>query len=94
MSLAQFLADDHVVVVLETTGGTSYQFAAGAGLASLPAPVDVTGTNVSLAATTDAVADGVVSPYLGRTDTVGYPGVADPVFVDGSGDAVVVHLTY
>ncbi|HEY1812712.1 MAG TPA: hypothetical protein VGG74_10230 [Kofleriaceae bacterium] len=93
-SLAHFLADAHVVVVLETTGGTSYQFAAGAGLATLPAPVDATGGDVSVADSTDAVAEGVVSPYLGRTDTVGYPAVATPVFVDSSGDAVVVHLTY
>jgi Stigma-specific protein, Stig1 len=93
-SLAKFLVDDHVIVVLETSGGTSYELAAGAGLVTLPAPDDATGTQIVVAATTDAVADGVVSPYLGRTDTVGYPGVADPVFVDGSGDAVVVRLTY
>ena len=93
-SLATFLAEGHVVVVLETTGGVSYRFADGAGLFTVAAPVDATGTAISVAVPADAVADGVASPYLGRTDTVGYPGVANPVFTDPSGDAVVFHLTY
>jgi hypothetical protein len=93
-ALADFLAARHVVVVLETAGGTSYQLAAGAGLFSVSAPVDASNTDVSVAQPADAVAQGVPSPYLGRASTVGYPGVANPVFVDGAGDAVVFHLTY
>jgi hypothetical protein len=93
-TLADFLAEGHVVVVLETTGGVSYRLADGAGLFTVSAPVDATGTAISVAAPADAVADGVASPYLGRTETVGYPGVANPVFVDTSNDAVVFHLTY
>jgi len=93
-ALAAYLASGHVVVILETAGGVSYRFAEGAGLFSVAPPVDATGTLVSIAAPADAVAAGVPAPYLGRTDTVGFPGVANPVFVDDSGDAVVFHLTY
>jgi len=93
-ALTDFVVAGHVVVVLETTGGVSYRFAQGAGLFSVAAPVDASKSLVTVAAPADAVADGVPSPYLGRTDTVGYPGVANPVFVDGSGDAVVFHLTF
>ncbi len=93
-SLQDFVAAGHVVVVLETAGGVSYRFADGAGLFTVAAPIDVSNTAITVAAAADAVAEGVASPYLGRPSTVGYPGVADPVFVDGSGDAVVFHLTF
>jgi hypothetical protein len=93
-SLQDFVAAGHVVVVLETAGGVSYRFADGAGLFTVAAPIDVSDTAIAVAAPADAVAEGVASPYLGRASTVGYPGVADPVFVDGSGDAVVFHLTF
>jgi hypothetical protein len=93
-SLQDFVAAGHVVVVLETAGGVSYRFADGAGLFTVAAPVDVSNTAISVAAAADAVAEGVASPYLGRASTVAYPGVPDPVFVDGSGDAVVFDLTF
>jgi hypothetical protein len=93
-ALASFLAAGHVVVVLETSGGVSYRFAEGADLFTAPAPVDVTGTQVTVAAPADAVADGVPSPYLARPGSVGFPGMTSPVVVDGAGDAVVFHLTF
>ena len=94
VGLASFLAAGHVVVVLETTDGVSYRYAAGAGLFTVPAPVDATGTQVTVAEPADVVAVGVVSPYLAKTSSVGYPGVAQPIVVDGAGDAVVFHTTY
>jgi hypothetical protein len=93
-SLQDFVAAGHVVVVLETAGGVSYRFADGAGLFTVAAPIDVSATAITVAAPADAVAEGVPSPYLGRASTVAYPGVADPVFVDGSGNAVVFDLTF
>jgi hypothetical protein len=93
-SLQQFVANGHVVVVLETSGGVSYRFADGAGLFTVAAPVDATNSAITVEAAADAVAEGVPSPYLGRTTTVGYPGVANPVFVDAGSDAVVFHLTF
>ena len=93
-ALASFLASGHVVVVLETTGGVSYRYAAGAALFTVAAPVDATATQVTVAAPADVVAAGVVSPYFAKTSSVGYPGVAQPVIVDGAGDAVVFHATY
>jgi hypothetical protein len=93
-TLAHFLAEGHVVVVLETSGGVSYRFAEGADLFTAPAPVDVSGTHVTVEAPADAVAEGVPSPYLARLGSVGYPGMPSPVVVDGAGDAVVFHLTF
>ena len=93
-ALAAFLASGHVVVVLETVGGVSYRYAAGAMLFAVVAPVDATGTQVTIVDPADYVAAGVVSPYLAKTNSVGYPGVSPAVVVDGAGDAVVFDLAY
>ncbi|CAN5680928.1 hypothetical protein BH11MYX1_BH11MYX1_39900 [soil metagenome] len=93
-ALATFLGAGHVIVVLETTGGVSYRYLHGAGLADLVAPVDASLTPVTVTAPADAVAQGVVSPYLAQPSSVGYPGAAHAVVTDGAGDAVVIHATY
>ncbi len=72
----------------------SYRFAAGADLAPLAPPVDVSGTPVDVAGSSDGVAVGVPTPYLAKPASVGYPAAADAVVVDGSSNAVVVHATY
>jgi hypothetical protein len=93
-ALAQFLTAGHAVVVLETTSGVSYRFLHGAGLVDLAVPVDASGVQVTVVAFGDAVAQGVVSPYLAKPSSVGFPGAAHAVVRDAAGDAVVIHATY
>jgi hypothetical protein len=93
-ALASFLAAGHAVVVLETIAGVSYRFAAGADLATLAAPVDASGMAVAVVAPADDVAVGVVTPYLAKPASVGYPGASSAVIVDAGGDAVVIHDIY
>ncbi len=93
-ALAGFLGAGHTIVVLETTSGVSYRYLHGAGLADLAAPVDASLTPVTVTAPADAVAQGVVSPYLAQPSSVGYPGAAHVVVADGAGDGVVIHASY
>jgi hypothetical protein len=93
-ALAMFLGAGHVIVVLETTGGVSYRYLHGAGLADLAAPNDASSTPVTVTAPADAVAQGVVSPYLAQPSSAGYPGATHVVVTDGAGDAIVIHATY
>ncbi len=93
-ALATFLGAGHTIVVLETTSGVSYRYLHGAGLADLAAPVDASLTPVTVTAPADAVAQGVVSPYLAQPSSVGYPGAAHVVVSDGAGDGVVIHASY
>ena len=93
-ALDAFLATGRIVVVLETIGGTSYRYAAGAGLFVVAPPLDVSSSPVTVAQPANFVAAGVVSPYFARPGSVGYPGVAGPVVVDGSGNAIVFDVAY
>jgi hypothetical protein len=93
-SLATYLAASRTVVVLETTGGVGYRWLHGAGLVDLTPPVDASASQVTVVAAGDAVAEGVVSPYLAKAGSVGYAGAAHTVVSDGAGDAVVIHATY
>ncbi len=93
-ALAAFLGAGHTIVVLETTSGVSYRYLHGAGLADLAPPVDASLTPVTVIAPADAVAQGVVSPYLAQPSSVGYPGAAHVVVADGAGDGVVIHASY
>jgi hypothetical protein len=93
-ALDAFLVAGHSVVVLETTGGVGYRFLHGAGLATLAPPVDISSMVVTVSAPADAVASGLVSTYLAKPGSVGYPASAHAVVVDSAGDAVVIHATY
>jgi len=93
-ALDAFLVAGHSVVVLETTGGVGYRFLHGAGLVDLTPPVDVSSMVVTVSAPADAVASGVVSTYLAKPGSVGYPAAAHAVVVDSAGDVVVIHATY
>ncbi len=93
-ALASYLGAGHTIVVLETTAGVSYRYLHGAGLADLAAPVDASLMPVTVTAPADAVAQGVVSPYLAQPSSVGYPGAAHIVVTDGAGDGVVIHASY
>ncbi|HEY6038245.1 MAG TPA: hypothetical protein VIV58_28380, partial [Kofleriaceae bacterium] len=93
-SVATYLAASHTVVVMETTGGVSYRWLHGAGLVDLAPPVDASASQVTVVSAGDAVATGVVSPYLAKPASVGYAGAAHAVVTDTSGDAVVIHATY
>ena len=93
-SLAAYLTTSHTVVVMETTGGVSYRWLHGAGLVDPVPPTDTSAAQVTVVAAGDAVAAGVVSPYLARAGSVGYAGAAHAVVTDGAGDAVVIHATY
>ena len=91
--LDNFLANGHVVVVLEGASGVSYRLASGAGLYDVSAPTDVSGQTVAVASASDAVATGVPSPYLGKTSTVSFAGAPAAVIVDDAGNPVVFHIT-
>lgn len=93
-SLATYLTASHTVVVMETTGGVSYRWLHGAGLLDLTPPVDASASQVTVVSAGDAIATGVVSPYLAKAGSVGYAGAAHAVVTDTSGDAVVIHATY
>lgn len=93
-TLATFLVASHDVVVVETVAGVGYRYLHGAGLADLAAPVDASTSQVSVIAPGDAVATGVISPYLAKAGSVGYAGAAHAVVTDSAGDAIVIHATY
>jgi hypothetical protein len=93
-TLQQYLIAGHSVVVLETTAGVGYRFLHGTGLGNLPAPVDCSSQQVNVIAPGDAVASGVVSAYLAKPGSVGYPGATNAVVTDAAADAVVIHTTY
>ncbi|MEO6777433.1 MAG: hypothetical protein ABI467_31190 [Kofleriaceae bacterium] len=93
-SLAAYLTASHTVVVMETTGGVGYRWLHGAGLVDLAPPVDASTSQVMVVAPGDAVAAGVVSPYLAKAGSVGFAGAAHAVVTDSSGDVVVIHATY
>ncbi len=89
-----YLAATGVIVVLETTGGVSYRFADGAGVFTVGAPVDESGTALDVVNTTDAVAQDVTSPYLGEASTVSWPGAPAGVVATPGGEVVVFHETF
>jgi hypothetical protein len=93
-ALADFLTAGHSVVVLETTAGVSYRYLQGAGLGTLPPPVDASSMAVTVVAPGDSVATGVVTQYLAKPGSVGYPGAMHAVVADGANDVVVIHSTY
>jgi hypothetical protein len=93
-ALAAFLTAGHSVVILETTAGVSYRYLQGAGLGTLPPPVDASSMAVTVVAPGDSVATGVVTQYLAKPGSVGYPGAMHAVVVDGANDVVVIHSTY
>ncbi len=89
-----YLAATGVIVVLEGAGGVSYRFADGAGLFTVGAPVDESGTALDVVGTTDAVAQDVTSPYLGEASTISWPGAPAAVVATPAGDVVVFHETF
>ncbi|MEO8842735.1 MAG: hypothetical protein ABI591_13640 [Kofleriaceae bacterium] len=93
-ALADFLMVGHSVIVLETTAGVSYRYLQGAGLGTLPPPVDASSMAVTVVAPGDSVATGVVTPYLAKSGSVGYPGAMHAVVADGTNNIVVIHSTY
>jgi hypothetical protein len=93
-TLAAFLVASHDVVVVETVGGVGYRYLHGAGLVDLAAPVDASTSQVNVVAPGDAVATGVVTPYLAKPGSVGYPGAAHAVVTDSAANAIVIHATY
>jgi hypothetical protein len=86
-----FLQRGGIVVVLEGAGGVSHDFAEGAGLYTVAAPVDSTGTPAFITNGGDAVAQQVVSPYLADTTSVVLPGEAGVIVT--AGGALVLHQT-
>lgn len=93
-ALANFLMAGHSIVILETTAGVSYRYLHGAGLGTLSPPVDVSSMSVTVVAPNDSVATGVVTPYLAKPGSVGYPGAMHAVVTDGANNVVVIHSTY
>jgi hypothetical protein len=93
-ALAEFLTAGHSVVILETTAGVSYRYLQGAGLGTLPPPVDASSMSVTVVAPGDSVAVGVVTQYLAKPGSVGYPGAMHAVVADGANNIVVIHSTY
>lgn len=90
-AIDRLLQHGGVVVVLEGAGGTSYRFADDAGLASWQAPIDATGLPATIADSSDAVAQHVVSPYLATTTSVAFAGATGPIVTQAG--ALVVHET-
>lgn len=80
-----------VVVVLEGVGGKSYRFAETAGLAMLQAPVDATGLPATVANSSDALTQHVVSPYLATTTSVAFAGATGSIATQAG--PLVVHET-
>ena len=93
-ALAAFLTAGHSVVILETTAGVGYRYLHGAGLGNLPPPVDASSMVVTVVAPGDSIATGLVSQYLAKPGSVGYPGALHAVVADGANEAVVIHATY
>jgi hypothetical protein len=93
-TLAAFLVASHDVVVVETVNGVGYRYLHGAGLVDLVPPVDTSSSQVTVVAPGDAVATGVVTPYLAKAGSVGYPGAAHAVVTDSASNAIVIHATY
>lgn len=89
----RFLMRGGVVIVLEGAGGSSYRFAAAAGLYSVAAPTTTTGAAVTVGAPADALAQQVVSPYLAATSTVAYAAGLPGTVVTTPAGTVVFHLT-
>jgi len=59
----------------------------------VPAPVAITGEQVTVAAANDAITVNVASPYLAEASSVVFPGVTG-VITDASGNALAFHRTY
>lgn len=93
-ALGRFLAAGHVVVVLEGSGGVSYELAAGAGMYDVAAPVDTSGALATVANASDALALGVPSPYLAKASSVSFGGAPGAVITAPNGDAIAFHQTY
>ncbi len=74
-----FLQRGGVVVVLEGASGVSYQFAEGAGLYTIAAPVTSTGLVALVSDGSDAIVQQVVSPYLAEQTSVVFPGVVGAI---------------
>jgi hypothetical protein len=86
-----FVAGGGSVVALGGEGTVSEQLLAGAGLLDATAAAPATGSDLTVVAATDAVANGVISPYHADLSTSAYHvgrGVA--VATDAAGDAVVI----
>jgi len=91
--LASFLQRGGVVIVLESTGGVSYRFAAGAALYYIAAPVDATGQLAMVVDGADITTQQVVSPYLAETSSATLPGAPAPSIATAAGGALVFHIT-
>jgi hypothetical protein len=87
-AIDHLLQQGGVVVML---GATSARFAEGAGLATWPVPVDATGLPATVADSSDAVTQHVLSPYLATTTSVAFPDTAGPIVTQAG--ALVVHET-
>jgi hypothetical protein len=84
-----------VVVVLEGADGVSFAFAGATGALVLEptgAPVEVTGLPALIVAGSDAVAQGVVSPYAAESTSVAWS-LADGVVIATPGGPLAVHQT-
>ena len=86
------LARGGVVIVLEGWQGVSYRFAQGAALYTIGAPADASGQSATVHDGTDAVAQGVVTPYLAASTSATQPGAAHVVVSTPAGP-IVSHLT-
>ena len=93
VAITSFVARGGVVIVLEGGDGVSYQFAAGAGLYAVAAPVDVTGQLALCSDGTDVTTQQVVSPYLAEATSVTMPGAPAAAITTITGGVIVFHIT-
>jgi hypothetical protein len=89
----RFLMRGGVVIVLESAGGASHRFAAGANVYTVAAPADSTGVAAAISAPGDALAQQVVSPYLAETSSVVYAAAQPGAVVATPAGTVVFHTT-
>jgi hypothetical protein len=87
-ALSGFVTGGGVVVVLEGEEGVSYQFAAGAGLYDVGAPVAVTGQLATVVTAADATTSDVVSPYMAMSTSVAYPTATGATITTAAGGVV------
>ncbi len=89
-ALDAFVDRGGVVVALQGQGGVTYRFGEAAQLFTAGAPVTATGAHVVVVAPADAVAQQVLSPYVGAASTVTWPGLS-PAVMASDGETVVYH---
>jgi hypothetical protein len=89
----ELFARGGIAILLEGVGGTSHDFAAGAGLYyQMAAPVEVTDQMASIVDADDPVTRELPSQYRAGATSIAFPGTGG--VIETAEGAVVVHFTY